>query len=205
MQRGGPAISWKRSASDWGYEAVAVIETEQSISINSGIDNVWEYVKDIRNWANLMPGAQTCTMINPEDSCWTLKVGAGGLVRTVTVLVHVEKWDAPTHVKFSYKLEGDPVVGAGFYNASPTSAHDTEIKLRIRVEGSGPMSRLWEAMSTPLLPQLVRSFAGRLKVEIEKAPVMTPIAGHGRGTLGKRLLTRWRTLIGSNHIGKELQ
>lgn len=192
-----------------------MIETEQTVAIGSSIGNVWEYVKDIRNWANLMPGAQNCTVIDADDSRWTLKVGAGGLVRTVTALVHVEEWDAPTGVRFSYSLQGDPVVGSGFYRAAQTSAHETAVTLRIRVAGSGPMSRLWEAMSTPLLPQLVRSFAERLKAEIEKAApapspqatAMTPAPGRlfGRlGRLGKALLIRGRTFIGLDQIPEEL-
>jgi hypothetical protein len=33
---------------------------------------------------------------------------------------------------------------------------------------------MWEAMSRPLLPQLVKSFAEKLKVEIEGAPAVPP-------------------------------
>lgn len=182
-----------------------MIETEQSVSIGSAIDEVWSYVKDLQNWASLLPGSQSCTMINPDDSRWTVKVGAGGLVRTVTVLVHVEEWNAPTLVRFSYKLQGDPVIGSGYYRAAQISARETEVALKIRVEGSGPMSQLWEAMSTPLLPQLARSFAGRLKAEIEKTTGAVPAAqaaAAGRrssilGALHTRLRVRWRALFGS--------
>ncbi len=181
-----------------------MIETEQTISIDSGIDNVWGYVNDIQKWASLMPGCRSCTVINPDDSRWMIKVGVGGLVRTVNVLVHVDTWDAPRQVNFSYRLEGDPVVGGGSYIASRKSAGETEVTLRVRVEGSGPMSPLWEAMSKPLLPQLARSFAGQLKAEIEKAGGPTgaqPAAGHGRlslpGALGKRMRDFWRAIVGS--------
>jgi carbon monoxide dehydrogenase subunit G len=180
-----------------------VIETEQSISIGSGIEAVWDYVKDIRNWAGLMPGSQSCTVLNRDDSRWTLKVGAGGLVKTVVVLVHVEQWNAPAEVIFSYALQGDPVVGRGSYTAARISAHETEITLKLRVEGSGPMSRLWEAMSTPLLPQLAKSFSGRLKAEIESAAraALPPATSSDRkamlGGLGRWILTRWRAIIRS--------
>jgi hypothetical protein len=33
---------------------------------------------------------------------------------------------------------------------------------------------MWEAMSRPLLPQLAKSFAEKLKVEIEGAPALPP-------------------------------
>ena len=183
-----------------------MIEAEHTVSIASAIENVWEYVKDIENWASLIPGSQSCEKINSDDSRWTVKVGTGGLVRKVTVLVHVEQWDAPSQVRFSYRLQGDPVVGSGSYSASRISARETEISLKIRVEGSGPMSRLWEAMSTPLLPQLAKSFSGRLKAEIEKAasePESQAAAPGGSGNrlaaFGKRLLNWWRTIFGFGH------
>jgi carbon monoxide dehydrogenase subunit G len=144
-----------------------MIEAEQSILVNVGIDDVWHYVKDMQRWAGMMPGYRECTVIDANDSRWVLKVGVGGLVRTVKVLVHVDAWNEPERVVFSYKLEGDPVRGSGSYAAWRKGAHETEVALTVRVEGSGPMAPMWEAMSRPLLPQLAKSFAEKLKAEIE--------------------------------------
>jgi carbon monoxide dehydrogenase subunit G len=146
-----------------------VIETEQSIVIDARIDNVWNYVQDIRRWANLFPGCKECEVIDDHDSKWTIKVGAGGLVKTVNVLVHIERWDGPGRVNFSYRLESEPVIGGGSYTAVPKGDSATEIALKVRVEGSGPMAPMWEAVSKPLLPQLAKLFAGKLKAEIEAA------------------------------------
>ena len=38
----------------------------------------------------------------------------------------------------------------------------------IRVRGSGAMAPMWEAVSKPLLPVLAKSFAVKLKAQIEK-------------------------------------
>jgi carbon monoxide dehydrogenase subunit G len=146
-----------------------VIATEQSVLIDAAIESVWNYVQDIRNWAMLLPGCRECMVINTQDSRWILKVGAGGLVRTVNVLVHVDNWSGPGRVDFSYRLDGDPVEGGGTYVASPKTAFQTEVTMTVRVAGSGPMAPLWEALSRPLLPQLAKRFAGQLKTEIEKA------------------------------------
>jgi len=149
-----------------------MIETEQTIVIDADIDRVWEYVRDIRRWANLFPGCRECTEIDSHDSRWTLKVGAGGLVRTVNALVHVDEWAGPERVNFSYKLEGDPVEGGGSYIAAKKGSQ-TEIALQVRVVGSGSMAPLWEAVSKPLLPRLAKSFAEQLKAEIEKTALAT--------------------------------
>lgn len=180
-----------------------MIETQQSIVIDAAIESVWNYVQDIRRWANLFPGCRECTVIDAQDSRWLIKVGVGGLVRTVNVLVHVDEWAGPERVNFSYQLEGDPVVGGGAYIATRKTAHETEVTFKVSVTGSGPMAPMWEAMSKPLLPQLAKSFAGQLKAEIEKT-ASTSIAENVAVTatpsvwvtLGKKLRNLWRAVLG---------
>jgi carbon monoxide dehydrogenase subunit G len=145
-----------------------MIETTQSLLIEAPIDAVWDYVQDMRRWANLLPGCKECILEDAHNSRWILKVGTGGLVRTVKVLVHVDSWAGPGRVDFSYKLEGDPVEGSGAYIATVSSAFETQMTMLLRVKGSGPLAPMWEAMSRPLLPRLAKMFATQLKEAIEK-------------------------------------
>ncbi|MDR2858649.1 MAG: SRPBCC family protein [Novosphingobium sp.] len=175
-----------------------MIETEQTVVIDAAIGDVWNYVSDIQRWAALMPGMRECAVADANDSRWTLKVGVGGLVRTVKVDVHVDEWDGPGRVLFSYKLDGDPVQGGGTYTAKAVGESRTEIVLNVRVEGGGPMAPMWEAMGKPLLPQLAKGFAGQLKAEIEA--VNAPAAGHVPAAAPSgffaRLRNLWRALFG---------
>jgi carbon monoxide dehydrogenase subunit G len=170
-----------------------VIETQHSLLIEAPIARVWEYVEDMRRWANLLPGCQECIVENLEDSRWILKVGTGGLVRTVNALVHVEQWAGPGRVDFSYKLEGDPVEGSGSYLASEMSPTQTEVTLQVRVQGGGPLAPMWEAISRPLLPRLAKMFATKLKEEIEQVSLPEPsetsqsAAGPARPSLTQKI------------------
>lgn len=145
-----------------------MIEAEYAIAIDADIQHVWNYVQDIRQWAVLFPGCKECDVIDEHNSKWIIKVGAGGLVKTVSVLVHIDEWAGPERVNFSYKLESEPVVGSGSYIASKKSNNETEISLKVRVEGGGAMAPMWEAMCRPLLPQLAKAFSAKLKSEIEQ-------------------------------------
>lgn len=187
-------ICWKRQSNGWGCDS-AVIETEQSATVEAGIGEVWDYVKDIARWAAIMPGYQVCEIVDEDTSRWTLKVGVGGLVRTVKVLVHVDAWNGPGEVRFSYKLAGDPVQGGGTYTARELGATQTEITLRVNVSGSGPMAPMWEAMGKPLLPTFARSFADQLAAEIEKALGRGEPAQKQAGLLGW-LKAFWKKLFG---------
>src|SRR5580658_10331550 len=129
MRPATPAVCCKTKSNGWGFESM--IEVERSVLINVGIDAVWHYVRDMRRWAVLMPGYRECTVIDANDSRWTLKVGVSGLVRTVKVLVHVDEWHEPARVDFSYSLEGDPVQGSGSYTASRQGVEETAVALRV--------------------------------------------------------------------------
>ncbi len=145
-----------------------MIETAQTVTVHCGIDDTWDYAQDFARWASIMPGYQSCEIIDRDQSRWVLKVGVGGLVRTVKVLVQVAEWAGPHRVEFAFKLEGDPVTGSGSYIAAPLGQGHTEMTLQVSVTGSGPMAPMWEALGKPVLPRFARSFAEQLKDQIEK-------------------------------------
>jgi carbon monoxide dehydrogenase subunit G len=150
-----------------------VIEDRQSIAIDAPLARVWDIAKEIHAWSRLMPGFERCEIIDAANSCWTMKVGAGALVRTLTVLVSVTRWAGPEEVDFTYELKGDPVQGNGKYRARSTGPDASEMTLEIRVEGAGPMAPLWEAMGRPLLPKLVRGFNEQFKAQVEHTTQLT--------------------------------
>lgn len=145
-----------------------MIEAQHTATVEVPLQRVWDYVVDIRNWADLMPGLQDCEIIDDDNSRWVLKVGVGGMVRTVKVAVHVEEWAGPERARFSFKLEGDPVQGGGTYTAV-AQGDGTAFTLAIQVVGSGPVAPMWEALGRPVLPTFVKAFADKLKGKIEES------------------------------------
>lgn len=178
-----------------------MIETTQSVLIARGIDQVWAYARDVERWAEIMPGYQSCEILDADNSLWTLKIGVGALVRTVKVEVVVDRWAGPQEVDFHFRLRGDPVDGRGTYRASASGAH-TEVSLHVEVNGSGPMAPMWEAMGGPVLPKFAAGFANQLKERIEaeysqtQGPAAAP-AQPARASLLARLWAWLRRLFGS--------
>lgn len=151
-----------------------MIETEQHVEVGAGIEPTWNYAKDMQRWAAIMPGYQNCQIIDDDNSRWVLKVGVGAMVRTVTVLVRVERWAGPEEVDFTFSLEGDPVKGGGSYRASSAGSSATAVTLKVQVEGTGPMAPMWEAMGGPVLPKFAKGFAEQLKAMIEESVGVAP-------------------------------
>jgi carbon monoxide dehydrogenase subunit G len=172
-----------------------MIDTEQTVLIRTGIGEAWVFARDIERWAGLVPGMQSCEVIDGDTSRWVVKVGVGGLVRTVTADVHVQRWDEPGAVDFTYKLKGDPVTGGGAYRAQPADG-GTAVTLALRVEGTGPMAPMWEAMGRPLLPQLAKAFAAQLKAAIEQEAGTPPAPAASRRSLWGLIRTWLNKLFG---------
>jgi carbon monoxide dehydrogenase subunit G len=178
-----------------------VIETEQQVVVGAGIEPVWAYAKDMQRWAAIMPGYQECQIIDEDNSRWVLKVGVGAMVRTVKVLVHVERWAGPEAVDFTFKLEGDPVSGGGSYRATAAGPDATDVRLKVQVSGSGPMAPMWEAMSGPVLPKFAKGFAEQLKAMIEDAVGVAPATRTEpepslSARIGAWLRRLWQTIFG---------
>ena len=144
-----------------------MIANEYRFVIDTSIDKVWNYVEDIKGWAEIFPGYQDCVLIDADHSQWTIKVSAAGVTRTDTVQVHVDEWSGPEQVLFRFDVDDLPVEGNGSYIASAKSPNETEVVLKVCIIGSGPMAPMWEAVGTPMLPEFVKGFATKLKNEIE--------------------------------------
>lgn len=186
-------------ATFWQGTPDAVIETEQTVMVGCGIEATWAYARDFARWASIMPGFQTCEIEDEDNSRWILKVGVGAMVRTVKVRVHVDQWAGPERVDFSFRLDGDPVTGSGSYVATAEAANRTAMTLKVRVEGSGPMAPMWEAMGGPILPRFALSFAEQLKARIEEFNGATAAAAAATGPaasagLVARLRMLWQSL-----------
>jgi carbon monoxide dehydrogenase subunit G len=185
------------SSHGWAFD---VIETTQTVAVAAPIDAAWEYARDVERWAGIMPGYQSCEIADEDHSLWVLKVGVGGLVRTVKVDVHVERWAGPDAVDFTFALRGDPVTGRGTYRAQALSGAETEVALHVEVSGTGPMAPMWEAMGGPVLPRFARGFAEELKARIEAHAGTAPAAiasgsDAARPSLWARLLAWLRRLV----------
>ena len=176
-----------------------MIASEHQFVIGTSIDKVWNYVEDIKGWAEIFPGYQDCMLIDDNHSQWIIKVSAAGVTRTDKVQVHVEEWSGPEQVLFRFDVEDLPVEGHGSYIASAISPNETEVLLKVCIIGSGPMAPMWEAVGTPMLPEFVKGFANKLKNEIEfTVGVGTTSAADTafalpviKGVLKSSLLTFW--------------
>jgi carbon monoxide dehydrogenase subunit G len=88
-------------------------EVQYTTRMPAPVTDVWEFVKDMNNWAPLLTGYQAHEPLDETDSIWTLKGDVGVLARTVKLRAHVTEWNGPERVAFTLSGLNEPVEGGG--------------------------------------------------------------------------------------------
>jgi len=83
------------------------------------VTEVWDFVKDMNNWAPFLTGYQKHEILSDTDSIWTLKGDVGVLSRVVQLKAHVTEWSGPERVSFTLTGLNESVEGGGTLEMSP--------------------------------------------------------------------------------------
>ncbi|MCB9561281.1 MAG: SRPBCC family protein [Kofleriaceae bacterium] len=88
-------------------------EVEYATTMPLGRPQIWEFVKDMNNWAPFVTGYQGHEIIDDTDSIWTLKGDVGILSRTVKLRAHITEWIDQERVTFTLTGLNEKVDGGG--------------------------------------------------------------------------------------------
>lgn len=83
---------------------------------------IWEFVKDMNNWAPFVTGYQKHEIIDDTDSIWTLKGDVGILSREVKLRAHITEWVDEQRVTFTLTGLNEKVDGGGVLVMSDEAA-----------------------------------------------------------------------------------
>ena len=88
-------------------------EVEYSTTMALSPEQIWDFVKDMNNWAPFLTGYQKHEIIDATDSIWTLRGDVGILSRTVKMRAHVTEWNGPSKVSFALTGINEVMEGGG--------------------------------------------------------------------------------------------
>jgi len=152
-----------------------VPETEYSTTARVPVETIWDFVREMDNWASFLTGYQSHRKENENDSLWVLKGDVGVLSRTLEFRVHVTEWAGPHRVVFELEGLNEPMRGGGEFRMEPCA----EAGPASPAPQPGWLTRLLE----PLVRFLFRLFHGG----VERAPGADSRPGQGMARLTFRL------------------
>src|SRR6478672_7164979 len=100
-------------------------EVEYTTRMNLEPEAIWDFVKDMNNWAPFLTGYQKHEIVSDTESIWTLKGDVGMLVRSVTMRVLITEWNGPERVSFTLTGINEEMDGGGTFvmgRAAPVSS-----------------------------------------------------------------------------------
>jgi carbon monoxide dehydrogenase subunit G len=144
-------------------------EVEYSTVVNLPPEKVWDFVKDMNNWAPFLTGYQKHEIVSDTDSIWTLKGDVGVLARTVELKAHITEWNGPERVSFTLAGINELVDGGGTLLMGPYTPTPSEA-LPIAKHRS-----FWGR----LLDKIVRFFFRRIQGAAPVREVRAPLTANG--------------------------
>lgn len=157
------------------------LHAERTIPAERDARDVWDFVRDMSNWASQMPGYLSHEEFDDRHSVWTLQVNMGPFAKPVVIDVAVSEWIEPREVAFRMKGRFEPFHGGG--RCVVESDTEVVVKLFLDVEVSGSMSMVLTAMADPVLQVVADQFAANLAQALAAAEddaVPAPLAAGGQ-------------------------
>lgn len=98
---------------------------QRSKTANVPPNQVWDFVKEMNNWAPFLQGYQSHEMVDESTSIWTLKGKLAMFSRVTKLQVQITEWAEGEKVAFSLKGMNEPLSGGGIFTLEPPATEDT--------------------------------------------------------------------------------
>ncbi|WP_253724368.1 CoxG family protein [Sporosarcina sp. HYO08] len=134
-----------------------------SVNIPASVENVWEYVSQIENWATMVPAYKEHEQIDEQKSVWTFEGNFKGLTKTVKMELDITEFQAPSTIRFEIKGLTDNFTGSGTFTAEEKAEHTT-MTGTIEVNAGG----LSGAVLSPVLKMVLPKVTSRLTEKIAR-------------------------------------
>ncbi len=131
-------------------------EVEYTTSMSLPREEIWEFIKDMNNWAPFLTGYKQHEILSETDSIWTLKGDVGILSRVVRLKAHITEWDGPQRVAFTLTGLNEMVEGGGVLSMQPAGADSAAAAEQAALAPPPRRGLLWR-----LIERLTRWFLRR--------------------------------------------
>lgn len=126
---------------------------KHEIIIDVPIDVVWEFVKDMDNWAPLLPGYISHEKISEEESNWNFKESIGLIKKKISLQVMIREWNEPSSVKFELKGINENLSGNGYFRCEPLSKNKTRMTGYLEMTAEGVLASVMNGVMKTSLPK----------------------------------------------------
>ncbi|GKV56992.1 hypothetical protein NCCP2222_29390 [Sporosarcina sp. NCCP-2222] len=134
-----------------------------SVIIPASVENVWNYVSQIENWATMVPAYKEHEQIDEQKSIWTFEGNFKGFTKTVKMELTITEFHEPSMIRFELNGITDNFTGSGEFTAEET-AGETTMTGTVEVNAGG----LTGAVLSPVIKMVLPKVTTRLTEKIAR-------------------------------------
>mgnify|MGYP003517351912 FL=1 len=120
------------------------------------IEELWETVSDLNNWATLMPGYVEHEVISESQGKLVFLGDFGIVKKNVTLQIEGIQRDVPETISFKLIGVGEGVNGSGSYTLEKVSEGSTNVTCQFEMSGSGFMGAMINNILKNFVPQVTK-------------------------------------------------
>ncbi|MEH7108353.1 MULTISPECIES: SRPBCC family protein [Bacillaceae] len=138
------------------------------IELTLPIKVIWEFVKDMDNWAPLVPNYIQHEKVNESQSTWEFKNDLGIIKTKMSLLIDIIEWKEPTRVSFTLKSKSERFTGSGFFEAKALNVNKTKLTGFLEVTANGKMGPTMNSKLETSLPEYVEEMGVSIAKKLEE-------------------------------------
>jgi carbon monoxide dehydrogenase subunit G len=131
-------------------------------SIDLPIEKVWSFVKDMDNWAPLIPGYISHKKFNDRLSTWEFYQDIGILKKKISLMVTIREWIPPNKVTFDLKGLNEKFTGNGYFLAESLGANKTKVTGYLEINAEGAMGKVVNKILKTSIPKTAQEITSAI-------------------------------------------
>ncbi|MDY0393326.1 CoxG family protein [Virgibacillus halophilus] len=142
--------------------------TSHQLKLDSPLEQVWEFVSNVDNWAPLVKGYHSHHKLSVEQSIWTLKGEVGRIRKTMKIKIDIVEITDFERIAFRMKGITDNLHGSGSFSAKKLTEKTTLVTGELSIKANGLIGPMLNPLITSLLPRQLKELARSMCFQIEK-------------------------------------
>ncbi|MGM9949354.1 MAG: CoxG family protein [Lysinibacillus sp.] len=138
-------------------------QASHTVVVPATVENVWDFVSKIEQWATLVPAYKEHEQIDENKSVWTFEGSMKGLKKTVQMELNIIEFNGPNNIKFALVGLTDNFTGSGQFQAEEM-ADGTKMIGTVEVNAGG----ISGAVLTPMIKMVLPKVTTRLTEKIAR-------------------------------------
>jgi carbon monoxide dehydrogenase subunit G len=126
------------------------------------IEKVWSFVKDMDNWAPLIPGYISHKKFSSRQSTWEFYQDIGILKKKISLMVTIREWIPPNKVTFDLKGLNEKFSGNGYFLAEKLEENKTKVTGYLDITAEGAMGKVINKVLKNSIPKTAQEITAAI-------------------------------------------